>query len=348
MKSKPPKDSLSHDDIGYEAESAPREPRAVAKKPPRGGRVSSGLALILSVIALSATAYLWYEIVYERPALLATDMPAELTRLDGSTNELRQSLSKTDESVTGLQETQDTLKLALEKIQSDLGRNRTEWVISEAEQLMLAANRRLQLARDVNAALAALRAADRQLELLANPGLLPVRRQLSREIALLESIERADIAGISLKLGSIADSVERLPLAQELRALADPAAKPEGDTTVGGVWHDLLGLVRVRRHDGPSRPLLPPEQQYFARENLRLMLYGAQHAVLQGNVATYHQNVSAALRWLRDYYDLQSQPVATVQADLEKIRATPMMADLPDITTSLDLLRKLPGRQRNS
>ena len=341
MTTEKPTDPDLHDDELYL-----EPPVKPAPTPPRGGRVSSGLALILAAIALFATGYFWYVFVYERPELLQTDVPGAIARLDKATHELKESLGDTDEEMGQLRETHDTLKAALDKIQAELSRNRTEWIVSEAEQLMLAANRRLQLARDVNAALTALRAADRQIDLLSNPNLLPVRRQLAREIALLESLERADVAGISLRLGTIADGVERLPLVQELRALAAQAPATGDAPATGSVWNDVLSLVRVRRHDGVHKPLLPPEQQYFARENLRLMLYGAQHALLQGNVATYHQNLNTASRWLRDYFDPQAQAVANTQAELEKFRGAPLMAELPDITSSLELLRKITGRSR--
>jgi uroporphyrin-III C-methyltransferase len=325
----------------------PRQPSRWRK--PRSGRLSSGLALILSIIAVTISVYLWYALIHSQPRLLETDVPGSLARLDNTTEELKEALVDAEGELQSLRDTQDTVKSALEKIQSDLSKNRSEWVISEAEQLLLIANRRLQLARDVNSALAALQAADRQLELIANPNLLPVRRQISREIALLESIERTDVAGISLKLNSVAESVDRLPLSPSIQpvATADTEEAPN-EGSARRVWKDLLSLVRIRYNETADRPLLPPEQQYFARENLRLMLYGAQHALLQGNVPTYHENLKTASRWLGDYFDTDAQAVSTLEAELEGLRTTPLMAELPDITNSLELLRKTTGRKPKS
>ena len=321
------------------------------------GRVSGGLALILAGIAFAGTAYLWYTLVYERQDLLAIDVPATLETLNSEAGELRETVADTEEQVTSLVETQETLKSAIEKIQNDLGQHRADWILAETEQLRLIANRRLQLARDVASALAALRAADRNLELLANPKLIVVRRQLAHEIGLLESLEKTDIAGASLRLGSLAEGVDRLPLSQELRqqmlayaeskntAGAESPADGGGWDTARGMWRDVLGLVRIRRHDGNERPLLPPDQQYFVRENLRLVLYGAQQALLQGHVQTYQQNVNTAGRWLNDYFDGNAQTVAAARAELDKLKAMPLMVELPDVAGSLAALRKATGRR---
>jgi uncharacterized protein HemX len=316
---------------------------------PRSGRVSSGLALILSAIAVLATGYLWYTLVYQRQDLLRADVTGTLARLERETQELRKGLTESGDRLALTVETQETMKSALEKMQADLGHNRAEWIVSEAEQLLLIANRRLQLARDVSSALAALRAADRQIDLLASPALLPVRRELAREITLLESVERTDVAGISLKLGTLADAVDRLPLARELQVAVAQAPQAE---SAGGpaspareMWQDLLSLVRIRHHEAAQKPLLPPEQQYFVRENLRLMFLGAQHALLQSHIATYQQNLETAQRWVQEYFDPESQTVAVVKADLEKLRATSVMTEMPDISASLETLRKVSRRR---
>lgn len=320
------------------------------------GRVSGGLALILAGIAFAGTAYLWYTLVYERQELLAINVPATLETLNSETSELRETVADTEEQVTSLVETQETLKTAIEKIQNDLGRHRADWIVAETEQLLLIANRRLQLARDVASALAALRAADRNLELLANPNFIVVRRQLAREIGLLESLEKTDIAGATLRLGSLAEGVDRLPLSQELRrqmvAFAESKNVTRAESSADGgwdtarsMWRDVLGLVRIRRHDGSERPLLPPDQQYFVRENLRLVLYGAQQALLQGHVQTYQQNINTAGRWLNDYFDGDAQTVAATRAELDKLKAMPVMVELPDVAGSLAALRKATGRR---
>lgn len=318
-------------------------------RPVRTGRVAAGLALILALVAVLGSGYLWYELVYRPPAQATPpDLTQELAQVERSASqthtaleELRAALDQLESRMESITQTQGTLRTAIDNLQADIGRNQTQWQLAEAEQLLLIANRRLQLGRNVPAALAALRAADRQLERLADPNLLPVRREVAREIAALEALERADITGIALRLGNLAQRADELPVGPDLEHRAQQAAAAGGESQVdGGLWHDLLSLVRIRRHDEPQQPLLPPEQQYFARQNLRLMLYGAQHALLQGNVAVYEQNLEAAARWLEQYFDPHAAAVRAARETIAQLRQVEIAQELPDISASLAMLRR--------
>lgn len=325
----------------------------------RASRLSGGLALMLATISLVGSGYLWYLLFFERPELIATDIAGRLEKVEGQDTELRGKLGGLAEQTQIQRDNQDAIKATLDKIHSDLTRSRTEWLLTESEQLLVIANHRLQMARDVRSALAALRAADQQLKLVVNPNVLPVRKELAHEIGLLDALEKVDVNGIALRLGTLAEGVERLPLAPEARWPKDktgPAAKdskadakPETDsgwrTALRSLWRDLQNLVRLRTNSETQKPLLPPEQQYFLRENLRLMLYGAQNALLQGSVVTYQQNVKSAARRIREYYDVNTQGVTATLAELDKLAAIKLTAELPDISASLETLRRLSGHR---
>ena len=323
----------------------------------RPGQVRNGLALILAIIALIMSGYLWYTLLYQNADLFTTDVVAALDEIGGENSQIQESLVTTDKDIKSLKETQDTIRASLEKINNDLTRNRMEWALTEAEQLLVIANNRLQLARDTHSALAALRAADQQLQQLARPKLLPVRRELAREISLIESIDKTDIGGITLRLGTLADMINRLPLALEIRqheTSAEPGKDEAGDKAAAKesawrvamhtLWQDMASLVRIRNNVEVQKPLLPPEQQYFLRENLRLALYSAQQALLQGNLPVYQQNLKSAARMTKEYFDLNSQVVISLQGELDKLLSTRIVAELPDISASLSALRRLSGR----
>ncbi len=340
---------------GHGSATPPSPPPPSPPTPPRTGLLAGGLALIVAVIALVASAYLWYLLYYEHEGLLTTDLAGTVETLVQEQQKLAQTLGEIEPEIRTLKETQDTIRATLERVTSDIARHRADWSLAEAEQLMVIANNRLELARDVRSALAALRAADTLLQQLADPNLLPVRRQLAREIAALEALERTDIAGISLRLGALAEGVDRLPLALEIR-LRETAAAPTAVAAAGAeagwratarqIWDDLRSLVRIRTDVEVRRPLLPPEQQYFARENLRLVLFGAQLALLQGNFAVYRQHLEAAERLVREFFDLHTQAVAAMLKELERLRNEKIVTEHPDLSASLEGLRRvLAARQ---
>lgn len=329
----------------------------------RTGRMWAALAFIFSITALGTTGYLGY-IYYNKKDLFNTDVLGTLSRLQADTQQIQEGRSAIEENLKGVgkeleefKQVQDTLGTAVEKMVSDLGRNRSDWVLSETEQLLLIANHRLQLAHDIDTAVAALRAADRRLQQLADPSLLPVRKLLATEIVQLQALERADVPGIALKLGSLAKILGQLPLDVERRfrssAPSAPSQEAAGETSTGWhvlsqMWHDLRGLVRIRKNTESQKPLLAPEQAYFLRENLRLMLYGAQLAVLQGNVTTYGQNIKSAQSWINDYFDTDSRAVMRFQEELQRLANAKIVIELPDISASLEALRAAESKKADS
>jgi uncharacterized protein HemX len=334
----------------------PKKPDRSASKP-SGGHAWGVLALLVSLVALGAVGYGGY-IYYSKQDMFSTDVIAELDRLknDSERNEERQakvgeSLESFQQRLADVSEVQNTLASAVDGLAEDLGRKRNDWALAETEQLLLIANYRLQLARDVETAVAALRAADGQLQKLADPSLLPIRKLIAGEITALQGLDRADVPGIALRLGSMANTLEQLPLHVERRfatgAPVTGAVTTESTTlgTLQQMWQDLLGLIRIRRTTEGEKPLLPPEQDYFLRENLRLMLYGAQLAVLQGDTGTYTQNLKSARRWIDDYFDTETRVVTNTQEELQALLDEKIVVELPDVSASLGALRDIASKR---
>ncbi len=330
-----------------ETKSAARpanQPTSSAPRRSRAGSVSSGLALILSIVALLASAYLGYTFIQKR-GLYRADMFSRLDKLEDESAQSHDALAAMAQQIGTLNETQDTLQAAVKRVSGEFGKGGREWLLAESEQLMLIANNQLQLAHDVTLALAALRAADQELQQLADPHYLPVRRALSREIGTLETLDQVDVSGMALRLGDIARRLNNLPLATDTQPSTAPSTPPAPQTQSQAqmMWQDLVGLVRIRRIDENRRPLLPPDKEYFLRQNLRLMLYSAQTALLQGDAPVFDQDVNAAHEWVKDYYDQSAPAVQAVQADLGQMLKSPFHSRLPDISGSLEMLRRIRG-----
>lgn len=303
------------------------------------------------MVALLASAYLGYTFI-EKRGIYRADMFSRLDKLEDASARQQDSQTQHTQQLTTLTETQDTLQIGMDKVLNEFGKGRGDWLLAETEQLMMIANHRLQLAHDTHLALEALRAADRQLRQLANPRYLPVRKRVAEEIAQLESLERIDIPGMSLRLGSLGARIDQLPFTTDTKFSAEERARtnqlPEKQSAAREIWTDITSLIRIRRSSDIRKPLLPPEQQYFLRENLRLMLFGAQTALLQGDTATFEQNIKTADDWIRDYYDTNAPPVRAAQAELDQMKKVRLSTRLPDISESLDMLRKLSGKKAES
>jgi uncharacterized protein HemX len=329
--------------------SAPASKRRTRRRAPvtdvptRTGRFAAGLALVLAIIAMLASGYVGWLVNSKRGL---TDAKGRLFQVEQETAQLQALSAQMNQELGTLRETQETLKSGVQALHGEIGKGRRTWLIAETENLLVTAQHRLAYARDARQALDALRIANRQLQQLGDPDYQPVRKLLESEIAALEGFERLDLSGMAQRLGQLGARVDTLALAP------DPLRATEG--TAGGepgflreVWKDLRNLVSIRTTTDVRRPLLLAEQKYFLRENLRLMLYGAQVALLHGDTVTVELNAKAARQWLRDYYDANAPAVRAASAELDallKIR----LAGMPDISASLKALRAVNAAQTAS
>jgi uroporphyrin-3 C-methyltransferase len=90
----------------------------------------------------------------------------------------------------------------------------------------------------------------------------------------------------------------------------------------------------------PDIALLPPSQAYFLRENLRLRLLSARHALLARNPASFKADIEASLDWTNRYFDTSSEAVSSMLETLRELRDSDVGVELPLISASLDAIRK--------
>lgn len=318
---------------------APASGPPAAGQAKRSGRFAAGLALVFATIALIASGYMGYIINSKRGL---SDAKGRLVQVEQETAQLAELSARMNTELGTLHESNTALGESLKSLQGEIGKGRRTWLLGETENLLVIAGHRLAYARDARLALEALRAADRQLLQLGDPEFLPVRKQLEKEMAALADYQRLDPDGMARRLGELAAGVGTLPFAPQQITPAQPARQDQG--IARELWHDLTGLVRLRSTTDIRRPFLLPEQAYYVRENLRLMLYGAQVALLHGDAGTFERNLTNASHWLRDYYDADDKPVAETRAAIEAMLQTRPVS-LPTLGSTLEALRALRTRQ---
>ncbi|MCC6210675.1 MAG: uroporphyrinogen-III C-methyltransferase [Burkholderiales bacterium] len=247
-------------------------------------------------------------------------------------------------------------QLALEALYQELARNRDEWQLAEIEQVLAIAQQQLQLSGNVRAALLALQLAESRLSRADRPQFLPVRRALARDIERLKALPSLDVPGLSLALDRLAASVDALPLAFDERAERVPAAKPpkaagaapeEGFLRrLGGeVWRELRQLVVVRKVEGAEPPLLPPQQAWFVRENLKLRLLNARLALLTRDEAGYREDLRTAHNWIQRYFDARAKSSVAALAQIRQLSSASVSFEPPSIADSLEAVRGFKARR---
>lgn len=330
--------------------------------PGRAGPAVSPLPLIIAVVALilaiglSVAAYfIWYQVqqLGAGQAGIETGVSDRIQPLRGTLESLGQTIERergvTSARIDKLDEDQQAIGHRLAVLAALMGRSERGWTLAEVEYLLRIASQRLQLQRDTVTAAQALRSADGRLRDLADPHYQNVREQIARDLDAIKAVPAVDVDGLSATLSAALQRVDNLPVAG---SHYQPAADA-GEGSSGGaetvktaaelgkvVWSSLSELFRVREHDQPVGPMLPPEREYFLRENLRLQLAAARLALLRNDRVQYRSALQTASEWLSEYYDRQAPGVQQLLAGLQESAAVDITPQLPDVSASLHLLRQ--------
>jgi uroporphyrin-III C-methyltransferase len=328
-------------------------PSSAGARGPDPRPVSRLAFIVFACVLVVLVAAAWFE-NHRTLTAVRTEVAMRLTSADAA---IAQSKARDSEFANTLRENEAKLALlearlaesqsqqsSLETLYRDLAPSRDDLALNEIEQVLLLAGQQLAIAGNVQAALAALQLADAKLARFEGPQLLPLRRALARDIDRLKSVPYVDVAGMSLKLDQALATIDALPLARDERLPAPlPPAPPPDEAPwrkyLREAWSELRSLVRIEVADRPAAPLVPPPQAYFLRENLRLRLLTARIALLAQDDDGFKTDVAAANAWIHQYFDLRAKPVQALSATLTQLAATPMPAQLPDVSASLTALR---------
>lgn len=274
------------------------------------------------------------------------DAEATINRQNRDFERLKEGIDERVDLLDSLPGRVQNTEDALSTLQGISTGSRNAWLLAEAEYYMQIANAQVQLANNPELAATALELADQRVRELGDPAYTPVRRALANEIAALNAVTGSDIEGVTLTLGSLASMVPTLPLINEIDVPEGDSERADLDALSGwqrmkaSVNAALSGLVRIRQSDERVKAMLSPEAEYFLRLNLQLQLQAARLSLLLSETAGYQQSLQDAAGWLRDYFDRNNAGVQNALEMIDDIAETQMVAERPDISGSLRLLRQ--------
>jgi uroporphyrin-3 C-methyltransferase len=236
-------------------------------------------------------------------------------------------------------------RAALETLYQEMSSSRDQTALAEVEQMLMIAGQQLQLSANVKAALIAMQHADSRLQRLDRPALNGLRKSINQDIDKLRALPNIDTVGINMRIDSLAAAVDELPLSQDIRTqeekpLPAPVIKESNwDHFWRELWLEVKQLVRIENTQKRELPLLSPTQTFFLRENLKIRLLSARLALLSHDEVSYKRDLKTAQDWTKLYFDVQSKDGAQALATLQKLAASNINIDLPDISGSLESVR---------
>jgi uroporphyrin-3 C-methyltransferase len=346
----------------------PVEPSPPASPAVQRGRRWAGPLAVVAVAAVAVVAWQVFEL-RSGAGEVREEFAQRLAVVDASVAEVRTLSRQQHESIAALQGKLGALEsqvaategqaAALEALYQEFSRTREDRLMAETEQAIGMAAQQLQLAGNLEAALIALQGAEARLAAQERGQLLLLRRALQRDIERLKALPQVDVPGIALRLETLLERADTLPLgfAGELPARPDAeadAAAPSGESAAldflgalaRDLWRELRTLVRIERLDRTDPVLLAPAQSTYLRENLKIRLLTARLALLARDGRTFGADVAQARGWIERFFDLRDERVQQALTELRALEGMPVRVDAPELTESLTALRQLQARSR--
>jgi uroporphyrin-III C-methyltransferase len=233
-------------------------------------------------------------------------------------------------------------RAALEILYQEMSSTRDQTALAEVEQMLLIASQQLQLSANVKAALIAMQQAESRLQ---RPAFTVLKKRIRQDIDKLRALPNIDVPAINQRLDGVIVAVDSLVLLQDTRiqplqpvAAADPA---EGawKRFWREMWQEVKRLVRIENTERQELPLLSPTQTFFLRENLKLRLLSARMALLTRDEVSFRRELKTSQEWLKRYFDFKSNDAAQALGTLQKLAASSIAIDMPDISGSLEAVR---------
>jgi len=252
----------------------------------------------------------------------------------------------------------DTLgqQAQLRQLYEQMALSRGDAMLGDVENAVMIASQQLQLGGNVQSALLALQDADQVLSRSNQPALIGLRRHLARDIERLKAMPLNDFAAAVSKLDAVIALADQLPLVADinLRERAEPGViEPARSGLLGlpervartslqgweGFIAEMRQLVRVQRLDQPEALLLSPDQRFFARENLRLLLLNARLNLLARNETLFRGDIERATRAIDRWFDVNQRPVVSALASMRQLQSTSLSLQMPSLAETAAAVR---------
>jgi uncharacterized protein HemX len=335
------------------AEPAPASAAAPAVAPHARIQVLPLVAMLVATLALAAAAWSWSD-SRERIRDLKTELGRRLAESGKDVSETRLLARNADDAMRQVSEkvarienqmvTSQQQQQALESLYKDLAQGRDQWALAEIEQVLLTAAQQLQLAGNVKAAIIALEGADTRLQRMNKPQFTQLRRAIASDLANLRAVPSLDEVGASARIEALVAQHASWPLASAQASEAAPAPHTVGASNLGQeLWEELKHIVQIRRVESNEAVLLPPDQAYFLRENLRLRLLSARLALLSQDQAAFRADLKAVSNLLSRYFNTRDAGVAAAIKEVKRLAGLQIATKLPGIDASLAALDAYKG-----
>jgi uroporphyrin-3 C-methyltransferase len=361
------------------SQTSGQAPDVEESPPPEKNRSESGrggvlLGLFVAVLALGLAGWQWLE-THNRLSEARQEIASRLSASDAAAGEGRALAKQAQERMETLQDRLGALEArlaesisqqdALQNLYRNLARGNGESILAEIEQNVTLASQYLQLAGNIHGAIAALEVAEARLADDGRPQFIGLRKVLARDLERLRALPQPDFAELYLHLENVIEAVDTLTLASDERPgepVTPPVALPDAAPwelssllsreywqALGlNLWGKIRALVRIQRTDRAALPvLLPPHQEFFLRENLRLRLLNARLALLARDQWVFRKELDQARAWIERHFDGNGKNARNSLQTLRQLMDREIRVDLPNLNESLSAIKRFRAEKEH-
>jgi len=314
------------------------------KQSKRGIKLGT-IAIVLSVILGGGLALHMQQQQTEYEAQI-TALRAELNQtrssMDSQLAEVTQKASDkateiTHRAETVLEQQQKSIQSLQLAVADMKGRRPNDWLLAEADYLVKLSGRKLFIEHDVVSATRLMETADQRIAALNDPSLTPLRKAMANDITKLKSIPLVDRDGLVLRLTSLQQQVDSLPLANAILPKAAQEAEQSVSEDINNWRSNLMtslkdfadNFITFRSRDGNVIPLLSPEQHFYLKENIKAKLETAIKSVYVEQQEIYTTALTTAQQWSVSFFNQNNSAVKSFQSTLEQLSKQKVQVEYP-------------------
>ena len=265
-----------------------------------------------------------------------------------SQSDLKQMNQSFDNFQTEFKKTQtlaEQQNKTIGEIQSAQQGNFTKWYVAEAQYLIKMANDQLQYMHNNGLALILLQRAEQALQNSHANNLDEIQKSLANDIASLQNVPSIDTTQLYVKISTIAQQINGLPLRLSPVAeknnpvrLAQSANLPWWKAGIDSSLSALREIVIVRHIGNQTLPLVKPEERNFLYHNLSAQLEDAMWGLLHRDGGVYQSSLDRTFNWVQQYFDINDVRIKNVLQQLQTLRVVNVQLPQVNLAQTLQLI----------
>lgn len=322
------------------------------------------LLIIITIICVAGLSYYFYDLQLQLNKNIKQQqqtISSLESGIDSTKTEIRNSKSELNTSTQNIQQLSEKIQ-AIETISQQsievMNRSQRDWMIAEVNYLLRMAHQRIEIARDINGAIAALKGADIRIAELGDLRMMPIRKQLAEDIGQLSAVHQADVAGVSLEIDQMIMHISDMPFKsaeEEVRTQLELPEEPvktvvseTEQTFIDSVVDTVKQIGDIKIHKRSIKTASTANQQVQVEQTLRTYLLSARLAVLRFEQTQFINEVKLIKELLQQHYDVNDNRIINMQKKLDEYLTVQLRPELPQLTTAWEMLQQELLREKNS